>query len=1368
MNADDLFNAGATAGIVPEGDAARQAVDSLRGYAFQALAAALAWVDIDEKGRLYLEVAEDYAIVAEQALEAVQVRDTEGSGSVTLNSEAIRGAVGAFVDLVERNPDIPIELRYFTTSEIGTEQAVADRPAGMAGLEYWRKVAAGADPSPLRTILESDKFPKSVRDFAKARDDPALRRDLIGRIHWDCGRPDFMTLRQELEERLVVVGRDGFNLPAPEARRLADHLVYRVLRKSIAKAAGERVLTRAELNHTIDAATRISVPRATLEAINLLASGGAASLGEDLGSHLSAAGIGWLIDGATLPLRQGMIDRVAVESAVSDALTSFGTGVLVGGSGLGKSNLSRAVAAARAGAFFMVDLRDINADETRRRIDIIFAHIGGLPSTALILEDLNFLDDTRVVLSLSRVIEACRRRDREVLITCYRNPSIRALADAALDQGCVVECPYFSEEEAHALVRMNGGNPDRWGRLAYVAGAGGHPQLTHAFVIGMAARGWPTEEISSVVVRGLSSDDTDAAGEAARRSLVSALPEGTRNLLYRLSLTIGRFDRSLALIVGELPPPVSRAGECLDQLVGPWIEAVGNDLFRVSPLASAFGREMLPVDAQEQIHNAIAVQMRNKRTIDASDADVFVMHAIAGKWPEGLATIAHSVLTADAHTLDVLAEHTLFISFFRTDAPIYPENPLVSGMLRLAQFKLAAAANEGNKASQIAAALINEISDLPEGQEKRVLESVALGTVLITMGVANFLDDWIALLHRYKVMIEEDDYLQSLVSNVESAVDPAGSTFFGMLFGIGSANLDSVTRLEHVINELDELDASERTLWLTPIDRSFSDYSTFINGPWAAQQRHQDFDAADAAMRYQRMAEKTQNWGIRPLSLQCSVARAVMLNEYQNHKEGALAVLEEANAALGDDLILARARAKVYWHHGEHQTALEILRGIADQIGADNPVERAFALREAAISAAKTGEWSQAELWFLDAQSAASLAEVEDMQVMAIGLGADSAVAALETGNVDRTLLRLAEAIDALASVNPDDTLRAAYCHRVIRHTVLWAQSRVEESDIKVDGEPIAMEPGTCSNPDPLSAVRELPLGHIDIAWYMLAEIEIAVGVDVGIVAKLGDRLAQGSIPMMDSHLRLRTIQADVDRLDADGFALHFTSYLESAVYLLKEARQRRTTIDPLAPERGEVPTLDKNTLFGPEAAKMASDAILAFGIRSALAHQREAMSELEAALESRYGGPFPGKQVVDHWKGKPVSLEELDQIVVTIINMLLQNEYVEPFEFWTAGLRFFERINQSNFSPLLTSRLAAWQRSGWQRITTEESFRLYRPLQTVPAIEAVLMMPTDDRRFVATLLLTASEAIGSSLGSALRDSLKAMAEEAGPVPNAV
>jgi hypothetical protein len=133
MTEKTAFNAGNIPDLVPEGDAARQAVDSLRGYAYQVLASALAWVDLREREQLYLEVAEDYAVMAEK-LSAVQVKDTAASGTVTLNSPNVHEAIQSFVDLVGRNPDVPVELRYLTTSKIGTERGVSDRPGGIAGL----------------------------------------------------------------------------------------------------------------------------------------------------------------------------------------------------------------------------------------------------------------------------------------------------------------------------------------------------------------------------------------------------------------------------------------------------------------------------------------------------------------------------------------------------------------------------------------------------------------------------------------------------------------------------------------------------------------------------------------------------------------------------------------------------------------------------------------------------------------------------------------------------------------------------------------------------------------------------------------------------------------------------------------------------------------------------------------------------------------------------------------------------------------------------------------------------------------------------------------------------------------------------------
>ena len=129
----------------PNIESARQAIHAIRGYEYQILAATLAWVDLEENGQIYLEVAEDYAHVVGGHIEAVQVKATRGSGTVTLNTPAVLDAIESFVDLTARNPNCRVQLRYLTTSPIGLEKSIEDRLGGMSGLVYWQRVRSGRE-----------------------------------------------------------------------------------------------------------------------------------------------------------------------------------------------------------------------------------------------------------------------------------------------------------------------------------------------------------------------------------------------------------------------------------------------------------------------------------------------------------------------------------------------------------------------------------------------------------------------------------------------------------------------------------------------------------------------------------------------------------------------------------------------------------------------------------------------------------------------------------------------------------------------------------------------------------------------------------------------------------------------------------------------------------------------------------------------------------------------------------------------------------------------------------------------------------------------------------------------------------------------
>ena len=116
------------------GDAARQAISSLRGYAYQLYESALAWVSLAEDEFLFLEIAEDYAIATIDALKAVQVKAT--STAVTLNSKEVIDTINSFFQLSKGNPGKTVSIKHLTTAGIGLEKRKSDRIDGKSGLEY--------------------------------------------------------------------------------------------------------------------------------------------------------------------------------------------------------------------------------------------------------------------------------------------------------------------------------------------------------------------------------------------------------------------------------------------------------------------------------------------------------------------------------------------------------------------------------------------------------------------------------------------------------------------------------------------------------------------------------------------------------------------------------------------------------------------------------------------------------------------------------------------------------------------------------------------------------------------------------------------------------------------------------------------------------------------------------------------------------------------------------------------------------------------------------------------------------------------------------------------------------------------------------
>jgi hypothetical protein len=1358
-NPSYLFTPGPSFDAAPSGDVERQAIDSLRGYAYQIAASTAVWLDLDDRTRLYLEVAEDYATVAIDSLNAVQVKDT--MGAVTLNSQGARDAIDHYVTLVALNPNRAVEFQYLTTSDIAAEHQIADRPAGEAGLLYWRKTASGADVRPLRAILEGANFSDQVRQFVRDRpDDEALRRDLLRRIHWQCGQPTLSALQREIEDRLVVLGTDRYRLFAPDTQRLANVLMYQVLKTSVLEPADARVLTRADLDRAVYAATSVTLQQSTVHALvaanaafaRALFGGGTESL------TISSPGLSWLIPSTDIPRPPGLIARPTSKKLIVDALAGQGLVIAYGATGVGKSLLARDTAREFAGDFVLADLRDATAAETRARLNGIIGRLGSTTSRALLIEDLNHVDDPSVLLALGVLTSALKRRDRVAVITSYRPPSPRALSALGVDARTAFEVPYFSEDEVKAVVQANGGDPETWGRIAYLAGGNGHPQLVHAFVVGIARRGWPTAALRDVVTAGLTTEDVDAARDAARRQLVAALPEDTRRLLYRLSLVIGRFDRPLALALGALPPPLSEPGEQLDQLIGSWVEFVSGHYLGVSPLVAGAGRAILEADEQQGVHNTIAIRALANRTINIVDANVVLSHALLGKSDRILFGIATSILKASHEVRSALREWLFLLRGARTDRLIYAESVPISRMLRLAQFALVAQGADSDEISACVTTLLNEGSEEDPQDFDYIFEILALSSVLATFGIADHLDHlptWVSLLLQLKAAFESSDVGRTLRSEFEAARVPESPNYYSVLFSVGLARISAVRRLEDIFVSLDAVSRDQRSILLEAYERGPGSYHVLVSGPWLAEQRNGAFDWSEAASRYTRMAAMAHKWRLWNLAAECYAARSVMLDEYGDDSDGALRSLDEAQAVLGEDVIVARARAKVLFRQNNHAGAVAIMRLIADRISTDSPIARCFALREAAISAAQIGDWAQAERWFDEAKTAGEQVQADDMPPMAIGLGVDAAIATFQTGNRAAAIKRMAASLVALRTLDPDSSLRAAYCHRVTRHALLWLDTQIAGPEPLTDKQVILLPPGTCSNPEPPAAIKDLPLGPLDLGWYIAAQAEIMLGEDLGIVNSLREMLENGPIPVFEVMLRNTWIQQAIRSSDAELFAQHLGEWLDGKAYMRAERISLRESFQVLDPARGEVPSLSAAERFEDYLQVTAADANVGFLIVAALQGRKDVASLLRSRLTDELGNAFPGSSIFDVVEGAKAPGRNLEQAAAVMIRALRAGEHLVPVQVWEVGLRLFEKARQSNFATILVPVLAAWLRAQWARIILQETFRLPHPMVNVLKVEAALKNQNSDERFIAALCLAGADAVEASLSTDFRQLLQ-------------
>lgn len=1318
----------------PRGDTGRQAVASLRGYAYQLYVSALAWLALGDGEMLYLEVAEDYATASRGVLDGVQVKDTAPSGSVTLRSEGVRKAIDAYVDLMRRNPDRRVTLRYLTTSRAALEQQKKHRHAEGPALLYWRRAAAGADLAALRALVADLDLAADTKAYLSGLSDDDYRKAFLQRVHWDCGAPDLADVRSDLEAGLVEYAATTRRLSSHAARALTPTVAEKVLLTAVRD--GPRALRRADLLQLIDDASLVAVPVQQL-----------ASAFQGNGYQMATDRPPLLNPASDIPMPAIYAPRETLMTAIDQARRNCGLAIVHGATGLGKSLAARMAAAQTEAAWSIADLRNLSAAESAARLGYIQAELATSPSPHVILDDLNDFDEPAVRDGLARLLASLRRRDGTAIVTSYRPPAKTTLQQLTNDPADPIEAPYFEEAEVADLVVATGGE-SKYGGPVYRAAANGHPHLTMAALLHLQSSAWSRRSVASILGGDMQSE-LDVERRAIRQRFVHAMDLDAQTLLLRTSLIRDGFDRDLALAVASIEPSVPRGGLVLDQLLGPWIEPYRRNRLRVSPLLNDAATDVFSPAECRAVHRRVAETLMRGGTVEPLDASALMHHALRSEVSALVVGFAHSVMTCNSETLELLSPFLVDLAFLDTDKPIFSLDPSASAMMRLAQLLALLPHGTADRARACWDALEREREEV-KGPD--LFEGLMLSKVLVQQRTGALFDDWIDLVLRFdRVCLA----VPKLSENARSLGSGGAPHATGVMLASQMRNIRNVAQFRELLERLDREDAETRARLFSSFRPDRGDISILVNHGWLIESRTENFDWETAQREYGAAADIAMRWGDRLLASRCYIAQSICIDENGGDADRALAALAAAQDRVGFDIAISRARAKIFWRARNHEAALPLLEAAA-QVGGQTALERAYIAREAGISAANLGDWSAAVNWFDRAQRAATEASALPMvRAMSVGLLADTGQAAWHAGRPDLTVGKMREALVALPTIDQDGTLEEAHCHRVVRHGLLWLYHQVT-GDAPGFDEEIVYAPGASSNPEPNEAIRGHPVVSLDISFYLLAEIDRALPEPTGYHLVFRDDLLGG--PILGSEISTAIDEDHRALLTRDPNNIVMRLRREGAMAaLMKDGGIRRVGFDVFNPKRGEIP-LPVIDADAPEAVyRGAEDYLLSFAIAAALSRAFDIIDIItaEGLAAPEISGLHPLLERMSGHSSPPTNDREG---AANALWRLRQDVSVEPAELCWSGTWLLLHVDNSLLRKGVEEPLIAWIFAAVDHLVRHARFRLFSPATTAGPIEALIAAPGRDRAAAAGLLLALAPAAPTSLLSEVRARLDKIA----------
>jgi hypothetical protein len=190
-----------------------------------------------------------------------------------------------------------------------------------------------------------------------------------------------------------------------------------------------------------------------------------------------------------------------------------------------------------------------------------------------------------------------------------------------------VSVPPLTDEEASDVMSLHGAPPQMAAEKAGVVNdlAKRHPFLLVAACQYLQRKGWALGE--GEIGDLLGGAHTADFGTELYRKLQATVPDpNSRELLYRLTIAGGKFQRVQMEALAGVPQPVPRPAERMADFVNAWVKRIADGEWDVSPLCERLAADYLDQDTRRRCHDCLGGLVVGRGAMNQRDAHKAIVH----------------------------------------------------------------------------------------------------------------------------------------------------------------------------------------------------------------------------------------------------------------------------------------------------------------------------------------------------------------------------------------------------------------------------------------------------------------------------------------------------------------------------------------------------------------------------------------------------------------------------------------------------------------------------------------------------------------------------------------------------------------------